>query len=158
MSEITPPQRLGRRMNHLLVDRSLFAWTHRLLGVIAGCTCVITAISTHRLLFFRRGVTMWFSRAGGSASALVFFMAALPFVVSYLNNIELVDEKFTRTALFAFGLVAISFSVDALTIIVLRGEYSTLALVALYFGQAIAYIGLGRITLGPEPDSDIFSW
>jgi hypothetical protein len=158
MSEITPPGRLGRRMNHLLIDRSLFAWTHRLLGVIAGCTCVITAISTQRLFFFRRGVTMWFSRASGIGSALVFFMAALPFVVSYLKNIELVDDKFTRTALFAFGLVGISLSVDALTVIVLRGEYSALSLMTLYFGQAVAYVGLGRVTLGREPDSDIFGW
>jgi hypothetical protein len=156
MIDVTAAQRLGRRMDHLLVDRSLFAWTHRILGLISGCTCVISAIATNRLLF-HRGMALWFSRGAGSASAIVFFVAALPFVVSYSTNIDLVDEKFTRTALFAFGLVGISILVDGWTILIMQSEYSALVLGGVYFGEAIAYVVLGHVTLGRDPDSDFFS-
>ena len=144
-------------MDHLLVDRSLFAWTHRVLGVISGCTCVVAATATHRLLF-HRSVASWFTRGAGSAAALVFFLAALPFVVSYSSNIELVDEKFTRTALFAFGLVGTSILADAAVVFILQSGYSALALAAIYCCQAIAYVGWGHLTLGRDPDSDIVGW
>jgi hypothetical protein len=101
---------------------------------------------------------MWFMRGAGSAAALVFFLAALPLVVSYSSNIELVDEKLTRTALFAFGLVGTSILADAGVVLILRGDYSVLVLGALYCGQAIAYVGWGHLTLGRDPDSDICGW
>src|SRR5882672_8111996 len=119
MNDVTPARRLGRRMDHLLVDRSLFAWTHRVLGVMSGCTCVVAAIVTHRLLF-HRSLALWFTRGAGSAAALVFFLAALPLVVSYSSSIELVNEKFTRTDLFALGLVGTSILSDAAVVLILR--------------------------------------
>jgi hypothetical protein len=88
----------------------------------------------------------------------VFFLAALPFVVSYSSNIELVDEKFTRTALFAFGLVGTSILADAAVVFILQSGYSALALAAIYCCQAIAYVGWGHLTLGRDPDSDIVGW
>jgi hypothetical protein len=157
MNDVTLARRLGRRMDQLLVDRSLFAWTHRVLGVISGCICVVVAIATHRLLF-NRSLALWLMRGAGSAAALVFFLAALPFVVSYSSNIELVDEKFTRTALFAFGLVGTSILADAAAVLILRSDYSVLALGTLYCGQAIAYVGWGHLTLGRDPESDICGW
>jgi hypothetical protein len=99
---------------------------------------------------------MWFSRSVGGASALVFFIAALPFVVSYLSNIDLVDEKLTRTAIFAFCLVGSSLLVDVSTVLVLRNEYSALSLGAVYFGQAVAYIVLGHLTLETVSGGDTF--
>ena len=98
---------------------------------------------------------MWFMGGAGSAAALVFFLAALPLVVSYSSNIELVDEKLTRTALFAFGLVGTSILADAGVVLILRGDYSVLVLGALYCGPASAYVGWGHLTLGRDPDSDI---
>jgi hypothetical protein len=157
MVSITPARRLGRRMDHLLVDRSFFAWTHRVLGVISGCTCVITAIATHRLLF-HRVLSLWIMRGAGGASALVFFMAALPFVVSYSSNIERVDEKMTRTLVFATGLVGISIIADGLTVLILLDDYPAVVLAALYGGQAVVLVGLGQLTLGRDPDSDIVGW
>ena len=108
---------------------------------------MVASIATHRLLF-HRSLALWFMRGAGSASALVFFLAALPFVVSYSSNIELVDEKLTRTALFAIGLVGTSIFADAGVVLILRGDYSVLVLAALYCGQAIAYVGWGHLTLG----------
>jgi hypothetical protein len=156
MNDLAPPQRLGRRMDHLLVDRGLFAWTHRVLGILSGCICVLSAIATNRLPI-HRSVTGWYPRGGG-VSALVFLIAALPFVVSYSSNIDLVSEKIARTALFAVCLVGSSLFVDACTILILKGDYSALVLGAVYCGQAVAYVGLGHLTLGRDPDSDIVGW
>jgi hypothetical protein len=97
-------------------------------------------------------------RGAGRASALVFFMAALPFVVSYSSNIERVDEKMTRTVLFAIGLVGISIFADGLTVLILRDDYPAVVLAALYSGQAIVLVGLGQLTLGRDPDNDIVGW
>jgi hypothetical protein len=108
MSDLAVAQRLGRRMNHLLVDQSLFAWTHRILGFIAGSTCVITAIATTKFLH-GSGFTRGF---GGSIVAVIFFSAASPFVVSYSSNFDLVDDKLSQTIGFAVCLVGISVLVD----------------------------------------------
>lgn len=153
MSELTPPQRLGRRMDQLLVDQSLFAWAHRVLGIISGCTCVLSAIATNRLLV-HKVPTLSYSQMGG-VSAMVFFLAALPFVISYSNNIHLVDEKLTRTVLFAIGLVGTALVVDTWTILIFWSDHSALTLGAVYFCQAVAYIGLGHLTLGRFPVGDI---
>ena len=157
MSYLPSPLTLGRRMDKLLVDRSLFAWSHRALGFVSGCTCVLTAISSRRLLF-HHGVALWFSRGAGSASALVFFVAALPLVISYQSNIELIDDKFTRTALFAFELVGTSLLADGLAVYILRNNYSALLLGAIYFTETIIFLGMGHFTLGHHTDDDTLGW
>jgi|SRR5258706_3332308 len=144
MSDLAVARRLGRRMNHLLVDQSLFAWTHRILGLIAGSTCVITAIATTKFLH-GSGFTKGF---GGSLVAVIFFSAASPFAVSYSTNFDLVDDKLSQTIGFAVCLVGISVLVDLGTVVLFLSVYSRWWLLAIYLGQAAAYVQLGELMLG----------
>ena len=144
MSDLAVAQRLGRRMNHLLVDQSLFAWTHRILGLIAGSTCVLAMIATTKVLH-RSGFTRGF---GGSIVAVIFFFAALPFVVSYSTNFDLVDDRMPRTIWFAVCLVGVAVLVDFGTVVLCIGSYSRWWLFAIYFSQAFVYVQLGELMLG----------
>ena len=144
MSDLAIAQRLGRRMNHLLVDQSLFAWTHRILGLVAGSTCVLAMIATAEFLHgngFSRGF-------GGSIVALIFFIAASPFVVSYAVNFDLVDDSVSQTIWFAICLVGLSVLVDCGTVAICVGHSSPWWLPAMYFGQAFVYVQLGELMLG----------
>ena len=143
MSDLAVAQRLGRRMNHLLVDQSLFAWTHRILGVIAGSTCVLAMMATTKFLQ-GRGFTRGY---GGSIVAIIFLFAASPFVVSYSTNFDLIDDRISRTIWFAICLVGVSVLVDIGAVMLCISDTSRWWLLAMYFGQAIAYVWLGELTL-----------
>jgi len=133
-------------MNHLLVDQSLFAWTHRILGFIAGSICVIAAIATTKFLHgggFTRGY-------GGGIVAVIFFSAASPFAVSYSTNFDLVDDKLSQTIGFTVCLVGLSVLVDCGTVAFFLSDYSRWWLLAIYFGQAAAYVQLGDLMLGRD--------
>jgi hypothetical protein len=144
MSDLAVAQRLGRRMNHLLVDQSLFAWTHRILGFIAGSTCVLATIATTQF-FHGSGFTRGF---GGGIVAGIFFAAASPFVVSYSTNFDRVDDSLSQTVWFAVCLVGLSVLVDIGTVELCLSEYSGWWLLAIYFCQASAYVLLGELMLG----------
>jgi hypothetical protein len=144
MSDLAVARRLGRRMNHLLVDQGLFAWTHRILGFVAGSTCVIVAIATTKFLH-GSGFTRGF---GGGLVAVIFFSAASPFAVSYSTNFDLVDDKLSQTIGFAVCLVGISVLVDLGTVVLFLSVYSRWWLLAIYLGQAVAYVQLGELMLG----------
>ena len=142
MTDLAIAQRLGRRMDHLLVDQSLFAWTHRILGFIAGSNCVLSIIATSK--FLPRG----FSRGyGGGLVAIIFFAAAYPFVASYSSNFDLVGEKLSETVWFAVCLAGISVIVDIGTVILCVDHYSRWWLLAAYLGQASVYVWLGDLML-----------
>jgi hypothetical protein len=144
MGDLALAQRLGRRMNQLLIDQSLFAWTHRTLGFIAGTTCVVATVATTKLLQgsgFTRGY-------GGGIVAIIFFTAASPFVVSYSTNFDLVSDKFSQTLWFAVCLVGASIVLDLTTVVLCLGDYSRWWLLAIYFCQASAYVQLGQLMLG----------
>jgi hypothetical protein len=85
MSDLTHARRLGRRMNHLLVDQSIFAWTHRILGMVAGSICAFSWIATHPYVT-PHGMVLWIARYFRLIVPAVFFAAALPFVISYAAN------------------------------------------------------------------------
>ena len=144
MSDLAVAQRLGRRMNHLLVDQSLFAWTHRILGFVAGSTCVLAMIATTKFLQ-GRGFTRGY---GGSLVAIIFFFAASPFVVSYSTNFDLVDDRISQTAWIAVCLVGVSVLVNIGTVMLCFSDNSRWWLFAIYFGQAFVYVQLGELTLG----------
>jgi hypothetical protein len=147
MTDLTPSQRLGRRVNYILVDRSVFAWLHRIVGALAGCACVFSAIVTESVIarYWRTGT--W--RLGFSAEcAVLFAIAAFPFVVSYLFNVDRVSGSIRRTVLFALILSLSSFAIDACTLAVFRNGVSPPLLVILYIGQSVAYVFIGRLALG----------
>src|SRR5258707_12455929 len=127
MSDLAVARRLGRRMNHLLVDQSLFAWTHRILGLIAGSTCVITAIGTTKFLH-GSGFTKGF---GGSLVAVIFFSAASQFAVSSSTNFDLVDDKFSQTIGFAVCPAGISVLVALVTVVLFLTSYPRWPLLAI---------------------------
>jgi hypothetical protein len=147
MTDLTSSQRLGRRMNHLLVDRSLFAWLHRIVGASAGCACVFSAIVTDSIVarYWRTGT--W--RRGFSVEcAVLFAFAAFPFVISYVFNVDRLSGSIRRTVSFALALALSSIAVDAYTLVVFRGGVSLPPLGILYIGQSLAYVLIGRFMLG----------
>jgi hypothetical protein len=152
MGTVALAQRLGRRADHLLRDQSLFAWTHRVLGMVAGSVCVLSAILTGHLQLHR--ISYWSQRAFSFRAALVFFAAAIPFVVSYTANRDFVDERTMRTFLFAATLVTIATVADTGTVLIFWSSTTLWALVAVYAAQAIAYVVLGRAILEHDPDRD----
>jgi hypothetical protein len=143
MSDLTLALRLGRRMNHLLVDQSIFAWTHRVLGVMAGSVCSFSWIATHsyKTLY---GTVPWFGRLFSLATAAVFFGAAFPFVLSYAANFHWVSQNTVRTMLFVIAVVAISVIADGITIAIFSSEASAFWLIIVYVNQASAYVFVGR--------------
>jgi hypothetical protein len=147
-SRLRPP---GRDFDRLITDRRVFAWTHLLLGLVAGSTCVISAIASNRLLA-HRGVTTWLGRGAGSIVAIAFFIAALPFVISYYCNADQVDERIGRTVIFAAILSLTSLLVDACTALFIRNDDFILGLGAIYAVQAITYVWLGDRLFSSDDD------
>jgi hypothetical protein len=141
------PRRLGRQMNHIFVDRSLFAWSHRIFGTAAGCACVFSAIITKTIVAHYWHTGTW-SRYFSSESAFFFAVSAMPFVVSYHFNIDKVGASVPRTALFVSTLALSSIGVDAYSFDIFRNGASPVMLAILYVGQAVAYVGIGLLILG----------
>jgi len=144
MSDLAIAQRLGCHINHLLIDQSLFAWTHRILDFIAGSNCVIAAFATTKFLQ-GSGFTRGF---GGSIVAVIFFSAASPFAISYSTNFDLVGDKLSQTIGFAVCLVGLPILADFGTVALFLSGYSRWWLLAIYFGQAAAYVQFGELMLG----------
>jgi hypothetical protein len=142
MNDSSPLRPPGRYLDHLFTDRRIFAWTHLLLGLIAGVTCVISAIASNRLLA-HRAVTAWLGRGAGTIVAVVFFVAVLPFVISYYCNADQVNERTGRAVIFAAILTLTSLLVDACTVLFVRQDDFVLGLGAIYTVQTIAYVWLG---------------
>jgi hypothetical protein len=147
MNDQALAQRFGRRMNHILVDRSLFAWVHRIFGTVAGCTCVFSAIVTHRITPHVWPSGSW-QRGFSAVAAFFFIVAALPFVVSYSSNIDRVGASLLRTTLLGLSLALGSIAVDVCTFVAFRSDAYWPAILLLYFGQAAAYVLLGNLMLG----------
>jgi hypothetical protein len=134
-------------MNRLLVDRSIFSWTHRVLGLGAGSICVFSAVATQFITVEPRKYGSHGTIASMGA-ALIFFGAACPFVVSHSCSLKLVDDKLLPTVLFAVGLVSTSILVDIWTVVTFSRRYFPITLVVIYLVQAVVYIGFGRLALG----------
>jgi hypothetical protein len=149
MSDLALPQRLGRRMTHILVDRSIFAWVHRIAGTVAGCTCVFSAIITQTIIPHVWPSGTW-QRGFSALTAFFFAVAAAPFAVSYSFNIDRVGESLSRTAIFGVIMALSSIGVDACTFGIFHGDHALIMLAVLYFVQAGAYVLLGHILLQSE--------
>jgi hypothetical protein len=148
---------LGRRMDKLLVERSLYFWTHIVLGFLSGSACVGAAIISLGSQFPRGGAL--FTRGGGGASvAIVFVLAALPYVVSYRRNINREAATTARAVVFFVGLVGISIVVNVAVVWILLTHYSALAFWLIYSTQTGAYLFIGNLLLEPGPDNDGFDW
>jgi len=143
MSDLTLALRLGRRMNYLLVDQSIFAWTHRVLGVMAGSVCSFSWIAIHP---YRTpyGTVPWIARLFTLITTAIFFGAALPFVVSYAANFHWVNQNTVRTVLFVIAVVGIGMVADGVTIAIFRSEASIIWLILVYLNQAGAYVFVGK--------------
>jgi hypothetical protein len=129
------------------MDRRIFSWTHRVLGLAAGATCVFSAIATQFIIVEPRKYGSHGTVASIGA-ALIFFGAACPFVVSYSRSLKFVDDKLRPTVLFALGLATTSILVDIWTVITFSQRYFPFTLVAIYSVQSVVYVGFGRLTLG----------
>jgi hypothetical protein len=136
-------------MNHLLVDQSIFAWTHRILGIVAGSICAFSWIATHPYVT-PHGLVLWIARYFRLIVAAVFFAAALPFVISYAANFHWVSQNSVRSVLFATILVAIGAIADAVTIAIFRSDASGFWLILVFLNQASAYIFLGQMILADD--------
>ena len=136
-------------MNHLLVDQSIFAWTHRILGIVAGSVCALSWIATHP---YRtpHGTVPWIARYFKLNVAAVFLAAALPFVISYAANFHWVSQNSVRTLLFATIVVAIGVVADAITVAIFRSEASAFWLIPIFLSQASAYIFVGEQILADD--------
>jgi hypothetical protein len=86
--------------------------------------------------------------AFSTAAAFFFFVAALPFLVSYFFNIDRVSASRSRTALLGFSLAVGSIVVDFGTFAAFRSDYWPAILAFLYFGEVAAFILLGRLIFG----------
>jgi hypothetical protein len=134
-------------MHHILVDRSLFAWLHRIFGTVAGCACVFSAISTGTIVAHYWHTGTW-RRGFSFVSAFFFAVSAMPFVASYYVNVENVGDSIPRTVLFGLILAVSSVGVDACAFAIFRDGASPIMLAILYIGQAVAYVLIGTFMLG----------
>ena len=149
MSDLTLARRLGRRMNHVLIDQSIFAWTHRILGIMAGSICAFSWIATHPYII-PHGTVLWIERYFRLIVAAVFFAAAVPFVISYTANFHWVSQNSVRTVLFVTIVVAIGVIADGVTIAIFRSEASAFWLILVFLNQASAYIFVGQQILADD--------
>ena len=145
MSDPTQAQRLGRRLGALLLEQRLFAWAHFALAIVAGLLCVLTAMVTYK--FGARGA--W-PRGSGFFLWLAFFVASLPFMISYRVLASRVAEEPSRAWAFLAFLFVTSLAADALIFAVIRSSYSPYWLLLVFYGQTIAYVNVGQIMLGEE--------
>lgn len=150
MTDLARARRLGRRANHFLLDRSLFAWTHRALGVISGTVFVLAAIVSGHLsmssLQFRT------QRSFSGRSAFLFFVAALPHLVSYSANRDFVDDRTRRTFLYAAGLVIVTGAANVAVVLAFSGGTTFWNLPAILFAEGVAFVVLGHLLLKHDPD------
>ena len=149
MSDLTLARRLGRRMNHVLIDQSVFAWTHRILGIVAGSICAFSWIATHPYTT-PHGTVFWIARYFRLIVAAVFFAAALPFVISYTANFHWVSQNSVRTVIFVAIVVAIGAVADGITVAIFRSEASAFWLILVFLNQASAYIFVGQMILADD--------
>jgi hypothetical protein len=136
-------------MNHLLVDQSIFAWTHRILGILSGMFCGFAWIATHS---FRTplGSAVWLARGFPSLSAAIFLVGAFPFVISYSANFHWVNQSAIRTAVFTTLLLGVGVIAGVFYFAIFRNHFSSLLLIPVSLAQATAYIFLGERVLGTD--------
>ena len=133
-------------MIQVLIDQSIFAWTHRILGITAGSICAFSWIATHPFLT-PHGTVFWIARYFRLIIAAIFFAAALPFVISYTANFHWVSQNSVRTVLFVTIVVAIGVIADGVTIAIFRSEASAFWLILVFLNQASAYAFVGQMIL-----------
>jgi hypothetical protein len=95
----------------------------------------------------------WVGRGSGVFIAIAFFIAALPYVISYNCNVNQVDERVGRAVIFAVVLAFTSLLVDTCTVLFVRNDFFFLGLVLIYIFQAVAYVWLGDRLLLRDSDS-----
>jgi hypothetical protein len=149
MNDLALARRLGRRMNHLLVDQSIFAWTHRILGILSGTFCGFAWIATHS---FRtpHGVAVWLGRGFPSLTAAIFLVGAFPYVISYSANFHWVNQSAIRTGVFTTLLFGVGVVAGIFYLAISRNHVSSLLLIPVSLAQATAYIFLGERVLGAD--------
>jgi hypothetical protein len=151
MNKSSNPRQPPRYLDRWFTDRRIFVWTHLLLAVIAGTIFVISAIASHRLLA-NRGLAGWVGRGPGPFLAMAFFIAALPYIISYNCNVKQVDERVGRTVIFAAILALTSLLVDIYTALFIRDDLFFAGLVSIYVFQAVGYVWLGDRLLLRDDD------
>lgn len=147
MSDLALALRLGRRMNHLLVDQSIFAWTHRIFGIVSGMFCGFAWIWTYSFKT-PHGAAIWLGRGFPSLSAAIFLVGAIPFAISYSANFHWVNQSAGRTALFTTLLLGIGIIAGIFDLAILRNHLSSFLLMPVSLAQATAYIFLGEQVFG----------
>jgi hypothetical protein len=100
-----------------------------------------------------RAVTAWLGRGAGTTVAVVFFIAALPYVISYYCNADQVDERTRRALTFSAMLTLTSLLVDAGTVVFAHHDDFVLGLGAIYTAQTITYVWLGDRLFSHDDDS-----
>jgi hypothetical protein len=142
--------RLGRRVDHVLVDQSVFAWTHRVLGIVAGLSLVFAMIASGDLVLHR---ISWISqRAFSYRAAFMFGVGALPLGISYFENRNRIDDSVRRTSIFLVSVGLVSIGVDGLAVYLVDWSHSVQKALLLYSAQAALYLGLGAWVLTDDFD------
>jgi hypothetical protein len=136
---------LGRRVDHILIDQSIFAWTHRVLGIIGGFSLGFVMLYAGRLRLHM--ITPYATSRLGRMAALMFGLAALPFVISYFENRNRVDDSVPRMVLFLVLIALVAIGVDALVMYLELAGRSLPQVSLLYAAQATVYVCLGRLFL-----------
>jgi hypothetical protein len=144
--------RLGRRVDHVLVDQSVFAWTHRILGIVSGLTLVFAMIASGDLVLHR--LTWLSTHAFSYRAAFMFGVGALPLAISYFENRNRVDDSVPRTAIFLMLVGLVSFGVDGLVVYLVDGSQSIQKVLLLFAAQAALYLGLGARVLNAGFDAN----
>ena len=152
MNDDTSSRRLGHRIDKILVERSIFVWTHIVLGALSGSAFVGAVIISLGGMSSRTG------RGSGSVIAIIIFVGAVPYILSCWRNIDRKAETATRAIVFAFGLVGISILVNVTVVWILITHYSALVLFLIYSAQTNAFLFLGNLLLEPGPNDDEFDW
>src|SRR5882757_298792 len=93
--------------------------------------------------FADRGLAGWVGRGAGPFLAIAFFIAALPYLISYNCNVNQVDERIGRTVIFAAILALTSLLIDTCTALFIGNDLFFSGLVAIYAFQAVGYVWLG---------------
>jgi hypothetical protein len=86
------------------------------------------------------GIVLWIFRYFRLIVAIVFFGAALPYVIFYSANFHWVSQNSARTVWFITMVFVIGVIADTVTVAIFRSEASAFWLVLVYLNQASAYI------------------
>jgi hypothetical protein len=150
MTHKHPSQRLGRRTDHVFLDQSPFAWTHRILAYLSGGTFAMAMIANRHLPFYsgrgQRGFALF--------SVVLFFVGASPFLFSYFENRARAPDGAPRLKLFCLLLSATSVAIDCAVVYLLGEGESGWEAVAVYSAQAAGYVALGALIF-PHPKADV---